>query len=166
MNQSNQNDWPRETWKKYPIKVNPNCHEGVTQRLSPWVHQCVYPHVLYSFPLSKYFTCFTTYGLWGILFCKVRGPVSLTTGALTATTQPRLWRGTQALLQIIAGWDHGRPTLLQKTNLQPPLSGSQPIHLQLYLLNTLLTRDVLTCLLLPKRYWPKTYQYVFREWYN
>ena len=150
-------------WKLFQTATRVWFSDSLPESISVSIHMYCTLFLLVNTLLASLLTVF---GEFFSAKSEGQGPLSLTTGAFTATTQPRLWRGTQALLQIIAGWDHGRPTLLQKTNLQPPLSGSQPIYLQLYLLNTLLTRDVLTCLLLPQRYWLKTYQYVFREWYN
>ena len=46
-NQANQDDWPKETWKKCPIKVIQTATTGKIQGL--WVCPYVYPHVLYSF---------------------------------------------------------------------------------------------------------------------
>ena len=59
VNQANQNDWPRETWKKCPIKVI-QAATRVPLSNSLWARPRVCPHLRYSFSPKKYFTCFTT----------------------------------------------------------------------------------------------------------
>ena len=111
VNQANQNDWPKETQKKW----NSNFNEGTTQEVSLQISPWAYPHMLYSFPLNKYFTCFITFQFWGILFCKAKGPgsLSLTTGLVARIwcshyrDSACLWLGTQAMLQATA--DRGHP---------------------------------------------------------
>ena len=49
-------------------KRNSNYHEGTTQGVSLRISPCAYPQMLYSFPLNKYFTCFTTFCLCGYSF--------------------------------------------------------------------------------------------------
>ena len=48
LNQANQNDGPKETWKKCPIKV---IQTATRVWLSLWACLCIYPHLLYSFLL-------------------------------------------------------------------------------------------------------------------
>ena len=93
VNQANQNDWPRETWKKYPIKVNSNCHEGVTQRLSLSLSPpvCLSTRTeLVLFLLVNTLLASLLMVFVAILFRKVRGPgpLSLTTGALPPRPSP------------------------------------------------------------------------------
>ena len=75
-------------WEEISHKSSSNCHEGATQQLSLPESACVYIHVLYYFPLNKYFTCFTTFHLCGNSFYKAEGPGSLspTTGLVA-----RIW---------------------------------------------------------------------------
>ena len=49
---------------------------------------CMYPHVLYIFPLSRHFTCFTTFCLCENYFLQSQrpGPLSLTTDLVA-----RIW---------------------------------------------------------------------------
>ena len=74
------NDWPKETQKKYPIKVIQTTRSSET--LSPWVCLCVYSHVLYSFfPLNTLLASLLSVFV-RILSCQAKGPgpLSLTTG--------------------------------------------------------------------------------------
>ena len=82
LNQANQNDWPKKTRKKCPIYV---IQTTMRAQLSLLVHQCVYPHVLYSFSPNKHFTCFTTFHLCGNSFLQRwrARPLSLTTGLVS-----------------------------------------------------------------------------------
>ena len=101
VNQVNHNDWPKENSEEMPHESNSNFHKSKTQQLrnSPWVCPCVYPHILYSFPLNKYFTCFTTLSLWKFFSEKLKARTWIC--AFPSVTQPNLWLGTQALLQVI-----------------------------------------------------------------
>ena len=59
-----------------------NYHKGKTRGLSLWAHLCVFPHIWTIFPPSKYFTCFTTFCLYGNSFLQSQRAraLSLTTG--------------------------------------------------------------------------------------
>ena len=46
-----------------------NCHKGATF----WVHLCVYPYVLFSFPPNKHFISLLSVFV-GIHFCRAEGP--------------------------------------------------------------------------------------------
>ena len=72
LNQANQNDWPQETWKKCPIKVN---QTTTMAQLSNSESACVSIHTYCTlFPPDKYFTCFTTFCLSGSYFsAKLKG---------------------------------------------------------------------------------------------
>ena len=73
MNQANQNDWPKETNpEELPHKSNSNYDEGATQKLSLGVCLSVYPHVLYSFPPSKYLLYYFL-SLWKLFAAKLKG---------------------------------------------------------------------------------------------
>ena len=111
LNQANQNDWPKETQKKCPIKVVQTATRApLSDSLSPWVWQWVYTHT-HFFPLlintllASLFSIFVE-----IPCCKTKGPgtLSLTTlsrlgsSAFIALTQSSLCVGIQALLQAIA----------------------------------------------------------------
>ena len=63
-------------------KSDLNDHKGKTRGLSLWAHLCVYPHIWTLFPPSKYFTCFTTFCLYGNSFLQSQRAraLSLTTG--------------------------------------------------------------------------------------
>ena len=66
LNQAKQDDWPKETQKKCPIKV---IQTTLRAQLSLWACTCIYPHVLFFLP-TKHFTCFTTFCLYvQIPFC-------------------------------------------------------------------------------------------------
>ena len=48
VNQTNQNDLPKETWKKCPIKVIQTAMRvWLSPSLSPWVCPCVFPHIVF-----------------------------------------------------------------------------------------------------------------------
>lgn len=52
LNQANQNDWPKENWKNWPIKViqiATSVWLSLSLSLSLRAYPCVYPLVLYSF---------------------------------------------------------------------------------------------------------------------
>ena len=69
MNQANQNDWLKETQKKYPTKVILTATRAQFKNSpSESVHVRIYPHILYLFPLNKHFTCFTTFRFYGNSF--------------------------------------------------------------------------------------------------
>ena len=102
LNQANQNDWPKETQKKCPIKVVQTATRApLSDSLSPWVWQWVYTHT-HFFPLlintllASLFSIFVE-----IPCCKTKGP-----GTLSLTTLSRL--GSSAFtaatqLQSLAG---------------------------------------------------------------
>ena len=70
-NQAEQGDWPKETWKKCPVKVT----ESTVSAHSLWAHLCVYSHALYSFLPNKCFTCFIALCLYvEIHFYPADGP--------------------------------------------------------------------------------------------
>ena len=79
-------------------KSNSNCHGGETQLLSlpESAHVSVYTYCTF-FPLKKYFTCFTTFCLYGNSFLQSQRARVLVTdhwsncgsGAFTAVTRPQ-----------------------------------------------------------------------------
>ena len=99
---TNQNDWPKETWKKWPIKVIQTAMRGWLSTLSLWACPCVYPHILYSFPPNKHFVGFSTFCLCGNSFWqnqRVR-VLSLTTGLVA-----RMWCSHHLDLSSVSGWE-------------------------------------------------------------
>ena len=68
-------------------KSDLNDHKGKTRGLSLWAHLCIYPHRWTLFPPSKYFTCFTTFCLYGNSFLQSQRAraLSLTTGLVGRT---------------------------------------------------------------------------------
>ena len=91
VNHINQNNWPKETWKKYPIEVIQTAvrawlSDSLSLFLSPPMGLSIHT-VLFS-PLSKYFTCFTTFFLCGnsLLRSWRPDPLSLTMGLVA-----RIW---------------------------------------------------------------------------
>ena len=101
VNQANQNDWPKETRKKCPMRVIQTAtRPGLGDSL--WVCLCVYPYVLYSSPLNKYFTTSLLSIFVGIFFCKAKrpGPLSLTTGLVG-----RIWSFHCRNLTSVSGWE-------------------------------------------------------------
>ena len=80
LNQANQNDWSKETWKKCPINV---IQAAMRVRLSLWARPRVYPHILYSFFLLINTLLVSLLSVFvGILFLQSRTAraLSLTTG--------------------------------------------------------------------------------------
>ena len=88
--------------EEVPHESNSNCHKGGTQWLSLWVCLCVYPYVLYSSPLNKYFTTSLLSIFVGIFICKANrpGPLSLTTGLVG-----RIWCFHCHNLTSVSGWE-------------------------------------------------------------
>ena len=69
VNQANQNDWSKETWKKYPIRVIQTATRvRLSDSLPIWVLLCDCPHVLYFSLLNKCFTCSIAFHLCGNSF--------------------------------------------------------------------------------------------------
>ena len=97
LNQANQNDWPKETWKKCPRKViqtttRVRLSDSVSLSLSMCLHICT------LFLLIN--TCFTTFHLWGSSFLQ-----SWRTRALSLTTSlvVRIWCFHRCDLTSISG---------------------------------------------------------------
>ena len=87
VNQKNQNDYPKEKWKKCPIRVIQTAMRAQLSD-SPWVHLCVYPTgTAFFFPLYKHFASLLSVFV-EILFCKAIGPGSL---SLTTGLVARIW---------------------------------------------------------------------------
>ena len=108
LNQANQNDWPKETQKKYPHTSDWNCHEGTTQD-SPSESAHVSINTYCSpFPPNKHLTCFTTFCLCGNYFLQSgrARALSLTTGLMARIRcSLSLWTGNFKPLQAEATWD-------------------------------------------------------------
>ena len=68
MSQTNQNDWPKETQKKCPIKVNQSSHKGMTQWLSLFPQVCPVPSHMYYTRFLLINTYFTAFHLCGNFF--------------------------------------------------------------------------------------------------
>ena len=102
--EANQNDWPKETQKKCPVKViQTSTMVQLSDSLSPWVYLCVYPRILYSFfPPNKNLAYFTTFHLCGNSFLeKQRARALLLTAGLVA----RIWGSHCHHLASISGWE-------------------------------------------------------------
>ena len=104
VNQANQNDWSRETRKKYPIKVI-RIATRMRPRNSPSgsAHVHIWPHTLYSFFLLRNTLLASVLSvLVKILICKAEGPgpLSLTTGLVA-----RIWCFYRRDLASISGWE-------------------------------------------------------------
>ena len=80
--QAKQNDWPKETWKKCPIKV---IQTTMRVWLSLWVLQCVSTHTVPFFLLINMFHCFHLWGNYFLQSWRARA-LSLTTSLVT-----RIW---------------------------------------------------------------------------
>ena len=68
--------------EEIPNTSNSNYYKGVTREL--WVCLCVYPQVLSSFPLNKYFIWFTTFLLCVDSFLQSRRDRALITDHLSS----------------------------------------------------------------------------------
>ena len=77
-NQANLSDWPEETLRKYPIKMN---QTTVRAELSFWVNPCLSTHTV-LFPLNKdYFFHYFPFFSWNsFLQSQTARALSLTTG--------------------------------------------------------------------------------------
>lgn len=87
MNQANQNDWSKETWKRYPIKVIQT--RGCDSSDSHPESSCVTVHKYCTFPLLINALLAPLFSIFAeILLCKAKGsgPMSLTTGLIA-----RIW---------------------------------------------------------------------------
>ena len=133
VNQANHSDWPKESWKKYPVKVIRTTTQAwlsnsgtLLLSLPMCLPACT---VLFSLLILYLFHYFLS--LWKFFSAKLnyQGPCHwpvvswLGSGAFTAMTQPSLWLGTQAPLQVVAGWGHLRSSLTflqHQTLLSPP----------------------------------------------
>lgn len=126
VNRANQNDWPKESWKKCLITV---IHAAPRARLgdSKSAPGCSCPRVLYSFFHLINTSPFISVG---IFFCKVEKPGSchwplvywLRFGALTTVTRSPSLARTKTLLQAAASrdpWDHWY-------QVSPPSAASPP----------------------------------------
>ena len=98
VNQASQNDWPKETQRKYHIKIT----QTVTRarlRDSPSVHMyCT------LFPPRKHFTCFTTFCLCGNSFLQTRRARALVTHHWQAPCVFTLSPSLQHLLHSTSHW--------------------------------------------------------------
>ena len=112
------NDWPKQTWKKYPIRVTQTATRAQL-RDSPSEATRVR---FYTYCTLFLWTC-TVFrslpSLWGFSSAEPKGQGPhhwslaqwVGSGALTTTTQPSLQLGSQALLQALAGRGHPRSEL-------------------------------------------------------
>ena len=117
VNQANQNDWPKKTWKKCPCKwfELPRVCDSGTLPLS--LLMCLSTYTVLFFLQIKHFTFHYFLSLWGFLFCKTKWPGTwhwplvwwLGFGALTSATWIQPLGRTEAPLQAAAGQDHLRP---------------------------------------------------------
>ena len=102
VNQTNRNDWPKETQKKYHIKV---IQTATRTQLSNTlgVHLCGYPQVFYLFSLliNTWFGSLLSIFV-GILLCKAKesGPLSLTTGLVAS-----IWCSPRCDPASISSWE-------------------------------------------------------------
>ena len=73
-----------------------------TQELSLCVCLCAYPYVLFAFPVNKYFTCLTTFCLYGNSFLQ-----SLRARRLSLTTDlvARIWYSHICDSASISSWE-------------------------------------------------------------
>ena len=89
-----------------------------SETVSPWVCPCVYPHILYIFPLlintslSHHFP-----SVWKVFSAQLKGQgpgLGARIWSFRHQDPAHLWLGTQALLQVIAGQGHLRSLLVYK----------------------------------------------------
>ena len=112
LNQENQNNGPKKIWKKCPIRVWASLvartvkmpamqEESATQWLSLSPPMCLSTCTGLFFPVNKYFICFTTFCLVGILFLQSwrARTLSLTSGCPVA----RIWCSHYHDLTSISG---------------------------------------------------------------
>ena len=115
VNQANQNDWPKETQKKYYIKI---IQTATMTRLSNTlgVYLCGCPQIFYFFSLliNTWFGSLLSIFV-GILFCKAKesGPLSLTIGLVAS-----IWCSSRWDLASISSWEpkpHSKPSQAEAT---------------------------------------------------
>ena len=58
VNQANENDWPKETWKKCSVKAIQTTTSACSETVSPSLPVCLFTCTV-LFPPNKYFTCFS-----------------------------------------------------------------------------------------------------------
>ena len=106
VNQTNQNDWPKESWKKCPIKVIQTAmrawlSNSGTLPLSPLVCLSVTHTVLFFLLINTLLASLLSIFV-EILFCKVEGP-----GPLSLTIGPvaRIWCFHYCNPDPVSGWE-------------------------------------------------------------
>ena len=101
MNKANQNDQPKGTWKKCPIKVIETAMRMKLRNFpSESAHLSIHTDCT-LFPLNKYFTCFTTSSLCGKSFLQSRRARALVADHCLVA---RIWYFYHHDLASISGW--------------------------------------------------------------
>ena len=106
LNQANQNEWPKETLKKRPIKVI-QLSQGRNLRTRPLSLPLCLSTCTVLFSSNKYLVVFTTLHLFmGILFCKAEGsgPLLVNTGLVA-----RIWCCRGHNPASFSGWAETTP---------------------------------------------------------
>ena len=106
---------PKKTQKICLIKVIQTTMRAQTQELSLCVCLCAYPYVLFAFPVNKYFTCLTTFCLYGNSFLQsLRARAHVTDHGLDA----RIWCFHFCNPALNSGWEpkpHSKPSQFEVT---------------------------------------------------
>ena len=120
LNQANQNDWPKENWKNWPIKVIQiawGCDSvSLSLSLSEPTRKSLSTSSIFLFLLINTLLVSLLFIFMGIFFCRAEGPGPcqwslvewLGFGALTTRTQPHLWLENRSPASSCTGRSHLR----------------------------------------------------------
>ena len=126
LNQANQNDWPKENWKNWPIKVIQIAVRvwfSLSLSLSEPTRESLSTRSIFLFLLINTLLVSLLFIFMGIFFCRAEGPGPchwplgewLGFGALTTRSQSHLWLGNRSPASSCTGRSHLR-------SLQQPCS--------------------------------------------
>ena len=121
LNQANQNDWPMENWKNWPIKLIQIAMRvwlslSLSLSLSEPTRKSLSTSSIFLFLLINTLLVSLLFIFMGIFFCRAEGPGPchwplvewLGFGALTTRTQPHLWLGNRSPASSCTGQSHLR----------------------------------------------------------
>ena len=104
VNQASQNDWPKETWRKYHIKITQTVARAqLRDPPSESAHVSIHKYCT-IFPPKKHFTWFTTFCLCGHSFLQTRRARALVTDHWQAPFVFTLSPSLQHLLHSASAW--------------------------------------------------------------
>ena len=115
VNQASQNDWPKETQKKCPMKVIQTARRCNSRTLSLSPPACLSTHTVLFFLLINTWPASRLSVLVEIIFCRAKGPgpLSLATGLVA-----RIWCSHRRDPASVSGWEpkpRSRPSRAKAT---------------------------------------------------